>query len=176
MNRQKELSQKEAEAKQLELEAAARQKTDERARGQASAGKKLIQLTNFRTKYLASTLFLAACHPRTDIPCCIPGQPRCGDRASGNWDRDEKGKLVYRSLQTKEIRGYPGYLGLEPKELIIRTVPMGSPAAEAKCVEDSTLVGLNTNDEIIGWEGLEGDVSRRKWDDWSDTWRVGQEI
>jgi YidC/Oxa1 family membrane protein insertase len=175
MNRSKELSQKEAEKQQLELETAKKE----------------------RKKQLDEKLAEAKADPAYQFPDEVPrehfilGSMSADDGYSllvflDNQgagierveivDRDEKGKLIYRSLQTKEIRGYPGYLGLEPKELIIRTVPKGSPAAEAKCVEDTALVGLNANDEIIGWTGLEGDVSRRKWDDWSDSWRVDQEI
>jgi YidC/Oxa1 family membrane protein insertase len=91
-------------------------------------------------------------------------------------ERDSKGKLKYRSLQTKEKRGYAGYLGLEAKSLTIQTVPKGSPADAAVCLEDAAENGLRAGDEINGWSDLSGEPSRRKWDDWTDTWRIGQSI
>lgn len=175
MSRQKELGQKEAEKRQLELETAKKERTKQLEEKLAQA--KADPSYQFPDEAPREHFILGSMSAEDGYSLLVfLDNQGAGIERVEIVDRDEKGKFLYRSLQTKEIRGYPGYLGLEPKELIIRTVPKGSPAAEAKCVEDVALVGLNANDEIIGWTGLEGDVSRRKWDDWSDTWRVNQEI
>ena len=175
MNRSKELSQKEAEKLQLELETAKKDRKTQLEEKLAQA--KADPAYQFPDEVSREHFILGSMSAEDGYSLLVfLDNQGAGIERVEIVDRDEKGKLIYRSLQTKEIRGYPGYLGLEPKELILRTVPKGSPAAEARCVDDANLVGLNVNDEIIGWTGLEGDVSRRKWDDWSDTWRVDQEI
>lgn len=97
--------------------------------------------------------------------------------------RNPDGTLQYRSLQEKERQGYAGYLALEnsalentPSGLTIRAVPPGSPAALAKNLDDANATGLQPGDRIVGWKGLDGDLSRTKFEQWSDKWRPGQEI
>lgn len=107
--------------------------------------------------------------------------------------RNPDGTLQYRSLQEKERQGYAGYLALEngalengapanetgenaPTGLTIRSVPAGSPAALAKNLDDSAATGLQPGDRIVGWKGLDGELSRTKFDQWSDKWRPGQDI
>lgn len=92
--------------------------------------------------------------------------------------RNPDGSLKYRSLQEKERQGYAGYLALEnaANGLTIRSVPPGSPAALAKNPSDANAIGLRPGDRIVGWSGLEGEVTRTKFDQWSDKWRPKQEI
>ncbi len=69
------------------------------------------------------------------------------------------GKFDYRSLQTKNIAGYLGYLAAEEKPgigVVIHHVPKGSAAALATCTEDAAITGLEPGDLIVGWDGLEG--------------------
>ena len=93
-------------------------------------------------------------------------------------ERDESGKLKYRSLQEKERQGYAGYLGLDTQKdaFTIRSVPSGSPAASAKCVQDKKLTGLQPGDRVVGWENLEGEPSKYRWEQWIDTWKVGKTV
>ena len=76
------------------------------------------------------------------------------------------GKFEYRSLHSKEREGYLGYLALaeSPSSLEINVVPKGSPAANAKCVENPNLIGLQPGDQIVGWDSLSGFPSIYKWD------------
>lgn len=66
------------------------------------------------------------------------------------------GRFDYRSLQSKNIVGYLGYLALDESvgPLRINSVPKGSAAALAKCKDDPNLTGLLVNDRIVGWEDL----------------------
>ena len=91
-------------------------------------------------------------------------------------ERDNSGKLKYRWLQEKERRGYAGYLALDTEQdaFTIRSVPVGSPAASAKSSQDKTLVGLQPGDRIVGWDDLEGEPSKYRWEQWVDSWRVGK--
>jgi len=69
------------------------------------------------------------------------------------------GLFDYRSLHTKNIVGYLGYLALDERSgggLVVNSVPPGSAAANAQCAEDKTLIGLHPGDVIVGWEDLEG--------------------
>jgi YidC/Oxa1 family membrane protein insertase len=68
------------------------------------------------------------------------------------------GRFEYRSLRSKEREGYLGYLALEetPSSLVIQSVPKGSPAAKATCVEKPDWIGLKPGDHIVGWDGLSG--------------------
>ncbi|MCY3009400.1 MAG: YidC/Oxa1 family insertase periplasmic-domain containing protein [Planctomycetota bacterium] len=93
-------------------------------------------------------------------------------------ERDNSGKLKYRWLQEKERRGYAGYLALDTEQdaFTIRSVPVGSPAASAKCSQDKTLVGLQPGDRIVGWDDLEGEPSKYRWEQWVDSWRVGKSV
>lgn len=92
--------------------------------------------------------------------------------------RNPDGSLKYRSLQEKERQGYAGYLALEngTDGLTVRSVPPGSPASLAKNRSDANLIGLKPGDRIVGWSGLDGEVTRSKFDQWSDKWRPGQNI
>ena len=55
----------------------------------------------------------------------------------------QPGQFQFRSLHSKVREGYLGYLALEEtaSSLDIHCVPIGSPAANAKCKEDASLVG-----------------------------------
>lgn len=69
------------------------------------------------------------------------------------------GEFDYRSLQTKHIVGYLGYLALEERPgggLVVHSVPPGSAAQTAVCLEDPSLVGLQVGDIIESWDGLQG--------------------
>lgn len=69
------------------------------------------------------------------------------------------GEFDFRSLQTKNIAGYLGYLAPEERRgggLIVHSIPIGSAAALATCKENPGLVGLLAGDVIVGWAGLEG--------------------
>jgi YidC/Oxa1 family membrane protein insertase len=69
------------------------------------------------------------------------------------------GEFDFRSLQTKNIAGYLGYLAAEERRgggLIVHSIPVGSAASLANCNENPGLVGLLAGDVIVGWDGLEG--------------------
>lgn len=70
--------------------------------------------------------------------------------------QSKPGRFDYRSLQSKNIVGYLGYLALDEGvgPLRVNSVPKGSAADLATCTDDPTLTGLKVNDRIIGWEGL----------------------
>jgi YidC/Oxa1 family membrane protein insertase len=175
MNRQKELSQREAEKRQAEVEAAKLKRTQQLEEKIAQA--KADPSYSFPDEAPREHFILGSMSAADGYSLLVfLDNQGAGIERVEIVDRDKKGKLVYRSLQTKQIRGYAGYLGLEPKELIIRTVPKGSPADEAICADDPSLIGIKALDEIVGWAGLEGEITRRKWDDWTDTWKVDQEI
>ncbi len=76
--------------------------------------------------------------------------------------QSKPGKFDYRSLQSKNVAGYLGYLAAEEQPgigLVIHHVPRGSAAELATCVEDPQLSGMLPGDMIVGWEGLEGPAS-----------------
>jgi len=73
--------------------------------------------------------------------------------------QSKPGKFDYRSLQSKNIAGYLGFLAPEEKPgigIVVHHIPVGSAAESAVCVEDPGLNGLLPDDMIVGWEGLEG--------------------
>jgi len=73
--------------------------------------------------------------------------------------QSKPGQFDYRSLKTRNISGYLGYLALDEipgAGLVIHNVPKGSAAESAPCVDDRNLVGLRPKDVMVGWEGLEG--------------------
>lgn len=89
------------------------------------------------------------------------------------------GHFDYRSLQTKNIGGYLGYLALEERSgggLIVRVVPAGSAASSAVCVQDKALVGLQVADAITGWEGLNGPASKYQLDKALNTLKPGDKF
>jgi len=71
--------------------------------------------------------------------------------------------FAYRSLQTKNIAGYLGYLAPEDRSgggVIIHSVPRGSAAALARATESTeSTSALEPGDVLVGWEGLEGPAS-----------------
>jgi YidC/Oxa1 family membrane protein insertase len=76
--------------------------------------------------------------------------------------QSKPGKFDYRSIQTKNIVGYLGYLAPDEKAgvgIVVHHVPRGSAAESATCVEDTNLKGLLPGDLIVGWEGLDGPAS-----------------
>ncbi len=82
-------------------------------------------------------------------------------------EQREPGKFDFRSLKTRNVNGYLGYLALEEEPgsgLRVQSVPVGSAAALAACVEDPTQQGLQKGDLIVGWEGLEGSASEYQLD------------
>ncbi|MFO0013238.1 MAG: membrane protein insertase YidC [Planctomycetota bacterium] len=73
--------------------------------------------------------------------------------------QSKPGLFDYRSLQSKNISGYLGYLAAEERPgigLLVNHVPRGSAAELATCVEDPQPKGLVPGDLIVGWEGLDG--------------------
>ncbi len=73
-------------------------------------------------------------------------------------EQKEPGHFNFRSLQTKNIGGYLGYLAPEERSgggVIVHNVPLGSAAHLAVCQQEQ-LTGLQAGDVLVGWDGLEG--------------------
>ena len=73
-------------------------------------------------------------------------------------EQKEPGHFNFRSLQTKNIGGYLGYLAPEERSgggVIVHSVPLGSAADLAVCQQEQ-LAGLRAGDVLVGWDGLEG--------------------
>ena len=74
----------------------------------------------------------------------------------------EPGRFAYRSLQTKNNRGYLGYLAPEDRSgggVIIHSIPKGSAIATPHGQDAQGLQAIEPGDVIVGWEGLEGPAS-----------------
>jgi YidC/Oxa1 family membrane protein insertase len=73
-------------------------------------------------------------------------------------EQKQPGHFNFRSLHTKNIGGYLGYLAPEERSgggVIIHSVPGGSAAASAICQQEQ-LTGLQPGDVLVNWEGLDG--------------------
>ena len=78
-------------------------------------------------------------------------------------EQKESGHFAYRSLQTKNIAGYLGYLAGQDRSgggVIVNSVPRGSAAALAKVQGTGGAMvegpAIEPGDVLVGWEGLEG--------------------
>lgn len=77
-------------------------------------------------------------------------------------EQSQSGHFAYRSLQTKNIGGYLGYLAPEDRSgggVIVQVVPRGSAASLAKAQGAEAAQGIEPGDVLVGWEGLEGPAS-----------------
>lgn len=77
--------------------------------------------------------------------------------------QSEAGRFAYRSLQTKNIVGYLGYLAPQDRSgggIIVNSVPRGSAAALTQTAGDAQIASpLEPGDVLVGWEGLQGPAS-----------------
>ncbi|MFM7515672.1 MAG: YidC/Oxa1 family insertase periplasmic-domain containing protein, partial [Pirellula sp.] len=74
----------------------------------------------------------------------------------------EPGRFAYRSLQTKNNRGYLGYLAPEDRSgggVVIHSVPKGSAMGTAHQQGSQEVQAIEPGDVIVGWEGLQGPAS-----------------
>lgn len=81
-------------------------------------------------------------------------------------EQTKAGHFAYRSLQTKNIGGYLGYLAPEDRSgggVIVHSVPQGSAAALAKPSSSepgqNDVQSLEPGDVLVGWDGLQGPAS-----------------
>jgi YidC/Oxa1 family membrane protein insertase len=74
-------------------------------------------------------------------------------------EQSEPGRFAYRSLQTKNIGGYLGYLAPEDRSgggVVVHSVPRGSAAALASAQGGDGTDGIQPGDVVVSWEGLVG--------------------
>ncbi len=77
-------------------------------------------------------------------------------------EQKEPGRFAYRSLQTKNNRGYLGYLAPEDRSgggVVIHSVPKGSAMETAHQQGSQEVQAIAPGDVIVGWEGLQGPAS-----------------
>ncbi|MFM9062540.1 MAG: YidC/Oxa1 family insertase periplasmic-domain containing protein, partial [Pirellula sp.] len=77
-------------------------------------------------------------------------------------EQKEPGRFAYRSLQTKNNRGYLGYLAPEDRSgggVVIHSVPKGSAMETAHQQGSQEVQAIEPGDVIVGWEGLQGPAS-----------------
>lgn len=77
-------------------------------------------------------------------------------------EQKEPGRFAYRSLQTKNNRGYLGYLAPEDRSgggVVIHSVPKGSAMETAHQQGSQEVQAIVPGDVIVGWEGLQGPAS-----------------
>ncbi len=93
-------------------------------------------------------------------------------------ERDKRGRFKYRSLQEEDRVGYAGYLAIESNEtgLFVRSVTPGSPASLAENGASPAEPGLKPGDKIVGWQGLDGEPTRYKFEQWTSKWRPGRTV
>lgn len=77
-------------------------------------------------------------------------------------EQKEPGRFAYRSLQTKNNRGYLGYLAPEDRSgggVVIHSVPKGSAMETAHQQGSQEVQAIVPGDVIVGWDGLQGPAS-----------------
>ena len=69
-------------------------------------------------------------------------------------EQSEPGRFAYRSLQTKNIGGYLGYLAPEDRSgggVVVHSVPRGSAAALASAQGGDGADGIQPGDVVVSW-------------------------
>jgi YidC/Oxa1 family membrane protein insertase len=94
-------------------------------------------------------------------------------------EQKEPGHFAYRSLQTKNNRGYLGYLAPEDRSgggVIIHSVPKGSAMETAHQQGAKEVQAIEPGDVIVGWEGLQGPASIYQLDKVLNNSKPGDEL
>jgi YidC/Oxa1 family membrane protein insertase len=93
-------------------------------------------------------------------------------------EQQQPGHFNFRSLHTKNIGGYLGYLAPEERSgggVIIHSVPGGSAAASAICQQEQ-LTGLQPGDVLVNWEGLDGPATLYQLNKTLNSMKPGDEL